>query len=109
FPNNSVTPRTQVVPLKNSGTGTLGFSARARTMRGGNWLSVNPVTVSVTPQNPTNLAVISDPNGLAVGTYTGTVTVSSSTTDESATVLVTLTVSTLDQAVQLTHAALSFI
>ncbi len=44
-----------------------------------------------------------NPNGLAAGTYTGTVTITSSTTGESDTVLVTLTVSTLDQAIQLSR------
>jgi uncharacterized protein (TIGR03437 family) len=109
FPINSTTPRLQVVPLKNSGTGTLAFSARAKTSLGGNWLSVSAANGSVTPQSPVILSVTADPTGLVPGTYTGTVTVSSSTTGDSAPVLVTLTVSTLDQAIQLSHAALSFI
>ena len=109
FPSNPTTTRMDVVEVKNSGTGSLAFSARARTAQGGNWLSVTPTPGSVTPQSPVDLVVKADPGGLNPGTYTGTVTVSSSTTGESATVLVTLTVSSLDQAILLSHAGLSFI
>ena len=109
FPINSTTPRLQVVPLKNAGTGSLAYAARVKTILGGNWLSVSPASGSVTPQSPILLDVMTNPTGLAPGTYTGTVTVSSSTTGDSAPVMVTLTVSTLDQAIQLSHVGLSYI
>ncbi len=43
-----------------------------------------------------------------MGTYTGLVTIASSTTGTSSPVRVTLTVSSLNQAIQLSHVGLSF-
>lgn len=109
FPSNFTSARTQVSRVLNAGTGTLAFSAKTKTNLGGNWLSVTPTSGTVTPQTPVNLGIVADPTGLAPGTYSGTVTVSSSTTGETSAILVTLTVSTLDQAIQLSHPGLSFI
>jgi uncharacterized protein (TIGR03437 family) len=108
FPSNPSVSETQRVRVSNAGSGVLAVSARAQTVTGRNWLSVGPTTGSATPQSPVHLFVTANPVGLAAGTYTGTVTIASSTTGESATVLVTLTVSTLDQAIRLSHPALSF-
>jgi len=108
FPRDPSATITQLVGVYNAGTGTLAFSVRARTATGGNWLSVSPAAGSATPQPPVNISVTANPSGLGAGTYTGTVTVASTTTGESATIFVTLTVSTLDQAIRLSHAALSF-
>jgi len=44
--------------------------------------------------------VIADPSGLATGTYSGTVTIGSSTTGASIAIPVNLTVSALDQAIR---------
>jgi len=108
FPRNPTSSLTQTVNVSNAGTGTLAFSVRAQTVAG-NWLSVSPGAGSATPQTPAAIAVTSNPAGLASGTYTGTVTIASSTSGETATVPVNLTVSTLDQAISLSHPALSFI
>jgi uncharacterized protein (TIGR03437 family) len=108
FPSNPTASETQRVRVSNAGTGALAFSARAQTVTGGNWLSVSPATGSATPQLPVPLSVTANPVGLRAGTYTGAVTIASSTTGESATIMVTLTVSTLDQAIRLSHPALSF-
>jgi uncharacterized protein (TIGR03437 family) len=108
FPSNPTLSETQRVRVSNVGTGSLAFSARAQVVTGRNWLSVSPPAGLVTPQSPAFVLVTANPIGLGAGTYTGTVTIASSTTGESATVLVTLTVSTLDQAIRLSHAGLSF-
>ena len=108
FPKNPTGTLTQVVAVSNAGTGHLAFSVTAQTNNGGTWLSASPTSGSATPQPPVRIAVTADPNGLRAGTYTGTLTITSSTSGESATVHVTLTVSTLDQAIQLSRAALSF-
>jgi uncharacterized protein (TIGR03437 family) len=55
-----------------SGTNTLGFAAAATTKTGGNWLSVSPSTGAT----PDTLTVSIDSGGLALGAYTGTITVS---------------------------------
>jgi uncharacterized protein (TIGR03437 family) len=108
FPSNPTASESQRVRVSNAGTGTLVFSARAQVVTGGNWLSVSPTSGSVTPQVPAPLSVTANPSGLTAGTYTGAIIIASSTTGESATVRVTLTVSTLDQAIRLSHSALSF-
>jgi uncharacterized protein (TIGR03437 family) len=108
FPRNPTTTSTQLVLVSNSGTGTLAFSAQAQTATGGNWLSVSPSSGSVTPNTPANLSITANPHGLAAGTYTGTVTVASASSGDSDTVMVNLTVSTLDQAIKLSHTGLSF-
>ena len=109
FPRNPTGTLTQMVGVSNGGSGSLAFSVTTQTNTGGAWLSATPATGSATPLPPVHIAVTASPNGLKAGTYRGTVTIVSSTTGETATVLVTLTVSTLDQAIQLSRAALSFV
>ncbi len=108
FPRNPTNIATRLVQVSNAGSGPLAYSAQAQTANGGNWLSVNPASGSVTPKAPDQLVVTANPNGLTTGTYTGTITIQSSTTGESATVAVNLTVSSLDQFIQLSHGGLSF-
>jgi hypothetical protein len=74
----------------NSSAGTLvGIVASALTMSGGNWLSVAPVSATT----PAALTVSVNPLGLAVGTFSGTVSITSAGFSNSpATVVVTLTV-----------------
>jgi uncharacterized protein (TIGR03437 family) len=108
FPSNPTGTLSQQVRVSNVGTGSLAFTARVQTNAGGNWLSVSPAGGSVTPQLPLHLVATANPAGLAAGTYTGTITISSSTTGATFPVQVALTISTLDQAMRLSHAALSF-
>jgi uncharacterized protein (TIGR03437 family) len=108
FPRKPTGTLTQSLSISNAGSGTLAFSVAVQTNQGGAWLSASPSSGSATPQPQVHVAVTADPTGLAAGTYTGTVTIASSTTGETRAVLVTLTVSTLDQAIQLSRAALSF-
>ena len=54
-----------------SSTPSIGFTAAAKTDKGGNWLSVSPTTGTT----PAALTVSIDSGGLAVGAYTGTITV----------------------------------
>jgi uncharacterized protein (TIGR03437 family) len=108
FPDNPTTTGTQVVRVSNAGDGSLAFTATAQTATGGPWLTVNTPAGTVTPKSPASIGVIANPNGLATGTYTGTVTISSSTTGASIGVPVNLTVSALDQAIRLSRPALSF-
>ena len=75
----------QKISVKNSGTGTLNWSASDNN----SWLSVSPNSGS----NSGVITVTANSSGLSVGTYTGTVTVSSSNaTNSPQTVAVTLTV-----------------
>lgn len=71
-------PASQVVALRNGGTGTLTWGSIKSTADGGNWLGLAPtqgaapssVPVSITPANLPN-------GGLVAGTYTGQVLFSS--------------------------------
>ena len=108
YPKNSTSTQSQAVLISNSGSGPLAYSAAAQTATGGNWLSVSPAAGTATPRSPASLSVAANSSGLAVGTYTGTVTITSSTSGQTATVMVTLTVSALDQAIRLSHPGLSF-
>ena len=109
YPKNAPSPETRVVHVSNAGSGPLAFSIGSQTNNGGNWLSVTPSFGSVTPKSPANVLITADSTGLAVGTYTGLVTVSSPTTGTSSPIRVTLTVSSLNQAIQLSHVGLSFL
>ncbi|MGB6944770.1 MAG: hypothetical protein WBE37_20400, partial [Bryobacteraceae bacterium] len=108
FPDQPSTTGTQIVRVSNAGTGSLAFSASAQTALGGNWLSVGRASGKVTPQTPATVAVVANRSGLGAGTYTGSVTIASSTTGASIVIPVHLTVSTLDQAIRLSRPALAF-
>jgi uncharacterized protein (TIGR03437 family) len=108
FPSDPTITETQIVRLTNSGSGSIAFTATAEVAADGKWLSVGTPSGKVTPQAPVALAVIANPSGLAAGTYTGTVTIASSTTGSSIVIPVNLTVSTLDQAMRLSRPALAF-
>jgi uncharacterized protein (TIGR03437 family) len=108
FPRNPTGSLTQQLRVLNPGTGSLTFSATTTTATGGAWLSVTPQSGSATPNSPGTLAVTANPAGLGAGTYTGSIAISSATTSSAVVVPVTMTISTLDQAIQLSHPALSF-
>ena len=67
-------PATQTVAVTAS-NGTLPFTAAASVTSGpAGWLSVSPAS-GMAGQTPTNLTVTVNPQGLSVGTYNGTITV----------------------------------
>jgi hypothetical protein len=82
----SSTPAPQSIEVTSVG-GAIGFVARATTVTGGDWLSVEPW--GLTPQA---IRVTVRPTGLAAGTYTGTVTISSCASAQPQPVTVRLTV-----------------
>ena len=105
FPRSG-TARTQTLTISNTGGGTLSFSAAATTNTGGNWLSVTPVAGAAQPGTPLKITIAADPRGLTPQTYTGKITISAGA--GSVTVPVTMTISTLDQAILLSQSGLSF-
>ena len=62
-------PAVQMMSVLNSGGGTLNYAVSDDAA----WLSVTPAAGTLTPQNHT---ISVDVTGLAVGTYTGTITIS---------------------------------
>jgi uncharacterized protein (TIGR03437 family) len=99
--------RSQTVTVSNSGGGTLQFAATATANSGGNWLSVSPASGQALPGNPVMVTVTANPTGLAPGTYSGQVTITAGA--QSQIVAVTMTISTLDQAILLSQSGLSFL
>jgi len=63
-------PVAQWLTVSASG-GALGFTAAASTSSGGDWLAVTPASGAT----PATLSVLVNPAGLAVGIYSGTVTI----------------------------------
>jgi hypothetical protein len=70
----------QTLTVSNQGGGSLDFTAVAATVSGGRWLTVSPGSGTSTVASSTGLQATANPSGLAPGTYSGAVTVVSSTT-----------------------------
>ncbi len=64
-------PAPQTFTVENAGAGVLGWAASTSTQSGGNWLSVSPAAAVA----PSTVAVTVSTQGLAPGTYQGTVSV----------------------------------
>jgi len=89
---NASAPAAQTVQVGASGSSAgFAFATAVTTATGGAWLSVTPTSGT----EPASLSVSVNPAGLAAGTYTGTITVSSSSQNGAtpATINVTLSVS----------------
>ncbi len=99
--------RSQAITVSNTGGGTLQFTATATTNAGGNWLSVSPTNAQALPGSPVTLSVTANPAGLSPGAYSGQVTVMAGALSQS--VSVTMTISTLNQAILLSQSGLSFL
>jgi len=83
-------PQASTVTVSSSG-GTLNYTSTVQTQTGsGNWLLLTNPTG--TTGSGTGITVSVNPSGLIPGTYTGTITVQSTTTADSAQIPVTLTV-----------------
>ena len=64
----------QYFGVKNIGTGVMNWTATASTTKGGTWLHVSPANGSSDPSQPAPQVRVSvNANGLAAGTYYGTV------------------------------------
>ncbi len=84
-----VLPDPQTVAVSNPGPGTLTFTAAASDT----WLSVSPTSGSAVSGSPATLTVSIKQNALLNGTYSGSITLSSSNSaNTTATIGVTLTV-----------------
>src|SRR5207244_31424 len=70
----------QPVSVTNSGGGSLSAVIAPSTTSGGGWLNASPATSTIDATTPLKVDVTADPTGLDVGTYLGTLTVTSSST-----------------------------
>ncbi len=89
---NAAAPAAQTVQIAATappGVGTLAifpFTTTVTTSAGGNWLTVTPTTGNV----PGSISVSANPAGLAVGNYTGTITIASGNQNGAAPATVTV-------------------
>ncbi len=74
----------QTLAIRNDGDGTLNWSAAANQ----SWIQLSNTTGTA----PSNIQVQVNPNGLAVGNYTGTITITSDAANSPQTINVSLTV-----------------
>jgi uncharacterized protein (TIGR03437 family) len=99
--------RSETLKVSNAGGGALAFTVSAATLTGGSWLSVSPLTGSVSPGAPVLLTVTANPSNLPTGTYTGSLTIQSNG-GGTIVVPVNLAISSLPQALLLTQTGMSF-
>ncbi len=90
----------QPVRIANAGSGTLEVAV---TTTGGGWLSASPSRASLTPDRPAVITVSADPRGFPPGTYNGVVLFNRHE------LRVVMTISSKEQAVQLSQSGLSYI
>jgi uncharacterized protein (TIGR03437 family) len=93
----------------NGGGGKLVFSASTATGNGVSWLSISPSNGSATPAQPATIIATADPTGLAPGTYAGAITVKDTNGSDTASVAVTMTISTTPQAMLVSQTGLTFV
>jgi uncharacterized protein (TIGR03437 family) len=100
----SVAP--QQVAVTNAGGGNLSFTAKSATQAGGNWLTLLTTSGVAAPGAPGIVSFSVSPGSLAPGTYSGSITVSSS--GQTASELVVLTVNAKGSSILLSQTGLQF-
>lgn len=99
-------PLSQTLAVRNSGGGSLNFTATVSTSAGGSWLSISPAAGASTPSSPASLTVTATPRSLVPGTYTGTIQIAAS--GKSVSIPVTLSVSAPAASILLSQTAMNF-
>ncbi len=84
-------PPAQLLRIQNSGSGTLSWTVQA-SARGGSWLAASPLAGSASPALPGTVEVRVNPTGLPAGSYSGSLSVQSTTTNQTVSVPVNLLV-----------------
>ena len=100
--------RRKQITVFNLGDGLLDFQITASTASRIPWLSVEPASGTATLARPASVAAVLDPSGLAAGTYSGSVTVSSPATNQAIEIRVKIAVSAIPQAIRLSQRGLTF-
>lgn len=102
-------PASQSFRVLNTGGGNLVFGASTTTVNGGSWLSVSTSNAAATPGQPASIIATADPTGLAPGTYAGTINVKDLNGSDTASVAVTMTISSTPQTMVLSQTGLTFV
>jgi len=94
--------------ILNSGGGTLAFDIKPVTGNGGAFLRVSTTSGTATPLQPFSFTVTADPAGLDPGTYTGALILTNRSGVNTASIAVTVTVSSTPQSMILSQNGLTF-
>ena len=100
-------PPAQSLRIENTGGGTLSWTATAETASG-NWLAVSATLGNVSAGAPATVQINVNPAGLAAGSFSGSITVSSADTNQSFTVSVSLLVTAPEGVLLLSQTSLLF-
>ena len=99
---------TRPMTVSNTGGGSLAFTITTATNSGGSWLSANPASGTAAAFGSAEINITANPAGLTPGTYSGAITVSSTSPAQSVTVPVTMTVSAVPQTILIPQTGLTF-
>ncbi len=104
--------RTRPISVSNSGGGSLPFTVAVSTSAGAGWLKAvtgrGDISATLGPFGSVSLTVTADPSGLIPGTYAAAVTIASASLGQKLTVPVTMTVSAVQQTIQIPQTGLAF-
>lgn len=100
------TSSSQQLTVSNLGGGTISFTAAATST--GAWLSVGPQSGTTSSPAPASLTVTATPGNLAAGTYSGSITVTDTSSSGQLTLPVTMSISAAQQTIVLSQTGLSF-
>jgi hypothetical protein len=102
FPRGA-SSRAETIRVRNTGGGSLDFSATASTDAGGNWLTVSPQSSTATPSAEVAAFLTADPTGLRAGAYTGKVVIAGTSIPSPVIIPVTMTISNNPSALLLSQ------
>ncbi len=101
-------PATRAITISNLGGGSIAFTARATTTSGGPWLTLSASSGTLSAFASQSIQATLNPTGLGPGTYSGTVTISSTASSQSVTLPVTMTVTQVEQTLLIPQSGLTF-
>jgi uncharacterized protein (TIGR03437 family) len=99
---------TRGITISNLGGGSLAFTASASTTSGGSWLTLSSTSGTLAAFGSQSIQATLNPAGLAAGTYSGTVILSSAGLSQSVTLPVTMTVTQVAQSLLIPQSGLTF-
>lgn len=107
FVTGAANSKIRPMAIVNAGGGSMPYTVQIS--GGGSWLALSSNSGTVGPfgSNPLNITAKAD--GLAAGTYSATIIVSSAELSQSIVVPVTMTVSAVQQTIQIPQSGLSFV
>jgi len=101
-------PPVRTLRVSNAGGGAMDWTAEARTLNGGNWLRLSPMSGTSSAQLPVSIQVSANAAGLPAGVYSGLISINSPSSVEPRTASVDLIVTQVTHTLSLTQSALRF-